>query len=156
MRTRCDAANSWRGLTGATTGAILGPAPAASARPSLSGLEDLLLYRQQAGTALGPDPTVATVTAAVDAARRDFGACRYDPLARTLPSRIALAQALGAEGYPEQAATSVAELALLAAEQAAPQEVRRGSVRNMAADLLRHDRSLPGVRTFATRIGALT
>ena len=43
--------------------------------------------------------------------------------------------------------------ALLAAEQAAPQETRRGSVRGMATDLLRHDRSLPGVRDFAARTG---
>lgn len=46
--------------------------------------------------------------------------------------------------------------ALLAAEQAAPQEVRRGTVRTMTADLMRHDRTLPGVRAFATRVGALT
>jgi transcriptional regulator with XRE-family HTH domain len=46
--------------------------------------------------------------------------------------------------------------ALLAAEQAAPQEVRRGAARAMTAGLMRHDRSLPGVRAFATRAGALT
>jgi hypothetical protein len=46
--------------------------------------------------------------------------------------------------------------ALLAAEQAAPQEVRRSAVRNMTAALMRHDRALPGVRAFATRVGALT
>ncbi|WP_455353535.1 helix-turn-helix domain-containing protein [Streptomyces sp. SYSU K217416] len=102
--------NLLAGLAGATTSTVLGPAATASARTSLSGLEDLLLYRQQARTVLGPDPTTATVAAAVDAARRDFGACRYDALARTLPSRIALAQALGTHGQPEQAATSVAEL----------------------------------------------
>ncbi len=43
--------------------------------------------------------------------------------------------------------------ALLAAEQAAPQEIRRGVVRDIAVDLLRHDRKLPGVRDFALRAG---
>lgn len=46
--------------------------------------------------------------------------------------------------------------ALLAAERAAPQEVRRGTVRTMAANLMRHDRILPGARAFATRVGALS
>ncbi|MBU3864988.1 XRE family transcriptional regulator, partial [Streptomyces sp. 4503] len=46
--------------------------------------------------------------------------------------------------------------ALLAAEHAAPQEVRRGSVRTLAAGLMRHDRALPGVRAFAQRVGVLT
>lgn len=45
--------------------------------------------------------------------------------------------------------------ALLAAEKAAPQEVRRGSVRIIAAGLMRHDRRLPGIRNFAARVGAL-
>ncbi|MET7766905.1 hypothetical protein ABZS71_34830 [Streptomyces sp. NPDC005393] len=80
-----------------------------SARPSLSGLEDLLLYRKS-DTVLRPDPTPTTVAAAVDAARRDFNACRYDTLARAIPPRIGLAQALGTNGHPEQAATAVAEL----------------------------------------------
>ncbi|MEU0839469.1 hypothetical protein ABZ370_08355 [Streptomyces sp. NPDC005962] len=43
--------------------------------------------------------------------------------------------------------------ALLSAEEAAPQEVRRGSVRTLATGLLRHDRVLPDVRSFAKRIG---
>ncbi|MGW1196293.1 XRE family transcriptional regulator [Streptomyces sp. NPDC002536] len=43
--------------------------------------------------------------------------------------------------------------ALLAAERAAPQEIRRGAVKNLAGSLLRHDRSLPGVRAFADRAG---
>ncbi|WP_051712194.1 helix-turn-helix domain-containing protein [Streptomyces sp. NRRL S-350] len=43
--------------------------------------------------------------------------------------------------------------ALLAAEEAAPQEVRRGSVRDLAVGLLRYDRKLPGVRDFAARAG---
>ncbi|MCW2874996.1 helix-turn-helix domain-containing protein [Actinacidiphila oryziradicis] len=104
--------NLLAGLAGTATSAVLGPAPAASAspaRPSLSGLEDLLLYRQT-GTALGADPTPAAVTAAVDASRLDFGACRYDRLARALPSRVALAKALGYQGMPELSATAVAEL----------------------------------------------
>ncbi|MCG0288059.1 helix-turn-helix domain-containing protein [Streptomyces sp. PSAA01] len=100
------------GLAGATSGAVLGPAPAAAqspARPVLAGLEDLLLHRQSSPP-LGTDPTPSTVFASVDASRRDFSACRYDALARGLPSRIALAQALGAEGHPRQAATPVADL----------------------------------------------
>ncbi|MDH2391877.1 helix-turn-helix transcriptional regulator [Streptomyces sp. HNM0663] len=99
------------GMAGATTSAVLGPPAAAHApaQPSLSGLEDLLLHRQH-GRPLTPDPTPSAVTAAVNAARADFSACRYDTLARALPARIALAQALGAHGYPEQAATAVAEL----------------------------------------------
>ncbi|MDN3058772.1 helix-turn-helix domain-containing protein [Streptomyces sp. SRF1] len=98
-------------LTGATTSAVLGPPAAAHApaQPNLSGLEDLLLHRQH-GQALAPDPTPSTVAAAVNASRQDFGACRYDTLARALPARIALAQALGDHGSPEQAATAVAEL----------------------------------------------
>ncbi len=98
-------------LAGATTSAVLGPPAAGHAptRPSLSGLEDLLLHRQH-GEALASDPTPSTVTAAVNASRGDFSACRYDTLARALPARIVLAQALGAAGHPEQAATAVAEL----------------------------------------------
>ncbi|MCB5908666.1 helix-turn-helix domain-containing protein [Streptomyces pinistramenti] len=98
-------------LAGATTSAVLGP-PAvahAAAKPNLSGLEDVLLHRQY-GQSLTQDPTPAAVTAAVDASRQGFSACRYDALARALPARIALAQALGADGHPEQAATAVAEL----------------------------------------------
>ncbi|WP_432047199.1 helix-turn-helix domain-containing protein [Streptomyces asiaticus] len=100
------------GLAGATSGAVLGPAPAAAqapARPVLAGLEDLLLHRQSSPP-LGTDPTPSAVLASVDASRRDFSACRYDALARSLPSRIALAQALGAEGHPRRAATPVADL----------------------------------------------
>ncbi|MFJ2580771.1 hypothetical protein [Kitasatospora aureofaciens] len=59
-----------------------------------------------------------------------------------------VARAFDQWGKPEQAFR-----ALLAAEQAAPQEVRRGSVREVATDLLRHDRRLPGIRDFATRAG---
>lgn len=43
--------------------------------------------------------------------------------------------------------------ALLAAEQVAPQEIRRSAAHRIAAGLLRHDRALPGVRDFATRAG---
>ncbi|GAA0425125.1 XRE family transcriptional regulator [Streptomyces luteireticuli] len=103
-------------LAGATSNAVLGASPADAqepARPSLAGLEDLLLHRQQHGTVPGPDPDPVTVSAAVDTSRRDFGACRYDALARALPSRIALAQALR-DDHPEQAATAVAELYTMA------------------------------------------
>ncbi|WP_267882747.1 hypothetical protein [Streptomyces sp. NRRL S-813] len=43
----------------------------------------------------------------------------------------------------------------MAAEHAAPQEVRCDSVQIMAANLMRHDRALPGVRAFAHRVAAL-
>jgi hypothetical protein len=97
-------------LAGATTSAVFGPSPgsAASAPPSLSGLEDLLLYRSD--HTLAAEPTAHTVTTAVAASRRDFGACRYDALGQALPSRIALAQALADQGRQEQSATAVAEL----------------------------------------------
>ncbi|MFI1014718.1 helix-turn-helix domain-containing protein [Streptomyces sp. NPDC020965] len=97
-------------LTGlATTAAstVFGTAPA-TARPVLSGLEDLLLHRS--GSATGVEPTPQTVAAALAASRREFGTCRYDVLARALPSRIALAQALGQQGAAERSATAVAAL----------------------------------------------
>ncbi|OII65082.1 transcriptional regulator [Streptomyces sp. CC53] len=103
--------NLLAGLAGATTSAALGPSAAARAPvpPSLSGLEDVLLHRHMQ-VRLTRDPTPSAVAAAVNASRADFGACRYDTLARALPARIALAQALGTHGHPEQAATAVAEL----------------------------------------------
>ncbi|MFJ8437240.1 hypothetical protein ACIQ9P_38710 [Kitasatospora sp. NPDC094019] len=52
-----------------------------------------------------------------------------------------VARAFDQWGEPEQCYR-----ALLAAEHAAPQEVRRGAVRDLAVGLLRHDRRLPGVR----------
>jgi hypothetical protein len=51
-------------------------------------------------------------------------------------------------GKPEQCYR-----ALLAAEHAAPQEIRRGAVKDLASGLLHHDRSLPGVHAFASRAG---
>ncbi|MFV2118653.1 helix-turn-helix domain-containing protein [Streptomyces sp. Act-28] len=97
-------------LAGATTSAVLVPTAAATPQqPSLSGLEDLLLHRHH-GRPLAEDPTPSAVTAAVRASRQDFSACRYDALARALPARIALAQALGTSGHTEQVATAVAEL----------------------------------------------
>lgn len=98
-------------LAGATTGAVLAPTAAAQVppQPSLSGLEDLLLHRHH-GLADSEDPTPSTVAAVVRASRQDFSACRYDILARALPGRIALAQALGESGHTEQVATAVAEL----------------------------------------------
>ncbi|MFD8708137.1 helix-turn-helix domain-containing protein [Kitasatospora sp. NPDC059648] len=59
-----------------------------------------------------------------------------------------VARAFDQWGKPEQCFK-----ALLAAEEAAPQEIRRGAVRDLAASLLRHDRKLPGVRDFAARAG---
>ncbi|MFI1521122.1 XRE family transcriptional regulator [Kitasatospora cineracea] len=61
---------------------------------------------------------------------------------------IDVARAFDQWGKPEQCFK-----ALMAAEEAAPQEVRRGAVRDLASGLLRHDRKLPGVRDFATRAG---
>ncbi|MFF2654305.1 XRE family transcriptional regulator [Streptomyces sp. NPDC058045] len=69
-------------------------AHAASSRSSgpLDGLDDLLTYGlpRPAGEA-----SVPTVAAAVQESRTQFLACRYTDLARTLPQRLALAQALG-------------------------------------------------------------
>jgi transcriptional regulator with XRE-family HTH domain len=61
---------------------------------------------------------------------------------------IDVARAFDQWGKPERCFK-----ALLAAEQAAPQEIRRGAVRSLAAELLRHERRLPGVRDFAARAG---
>ncbi|MGW6310012.1 helix-turn-helix domain-containing protein [Streptomyces niveus] len=102
--------NLLAGIACTATGTVLGASAAhAGARPALTGLEDLLLHR--GGTPAG-EPTLTAVAAAVDASRRDFGTCRYDTLARALPSRIALAQALGREhpGGQGESATAVAEL----------------------------------------------
>ncbi|GAA2127572.1 helix-turn-helix domain-containing protein [Streptomyces synnematoformans] len=97
-------------LAGATTSVILAPATATAApRPSLSGLEDVLLYRNTPPLT-APEPTPAAVAASLDAARRDFATCRYDRLARVLPGHLALAQALAGTGHPEASATAVAEL----------------------------------------------
>ncbi|MFE7130167.1 XRE family transcriptional regulator [Streptomyces sp. NPDC057638] len=63
---------------------------------------------------------------------------------------IDVARSFGQWGKPDRCYR-----ALLAAEAAAAQEVRRGAVRVLAADLVRYDRRLPGVRAFAQRIGAL-
>ncbi|MFD6340230.1 helix-turn-helix domain-containing protein [Streptomyces sp. NPDC060131] len=104
--------NLLAGLAATATGTVLGTASQgpAAARPALTGLEDLLLHR--GGDLTGTEPTRQTVTAALDASRRDFGTCRYDTLARALPQRIALAQALGRErpDGQEPSATAVAGL----------------------------------------------
>ncbi|MFI9789034.1 helix-turn-helix domain-containing protein [Kitasatospora sp. NPDC051984] len=76
-----------------------------------------------------------------------------DPTTLPTPERQArfftdVARAFGQWGRPEQCYR-----ALLAAEAAAPQEMRRGAVRELATQLLRHDRRLPGVRDFAARAG---
>ncbi|MBB1259351.1 XRE family transcriptional regulator [Streptomyces alkaliterrae] len=75
-------------LTAATTGAVVGSPSAARAA----------------------EPTPSALAAAVRASRTEFSACRYDTLSRALPARIALAEAFGSEGSPEQAATAVARL----------------------------------------------
>ncbi|MEU6174521.1 hypothetical protein ABZ832_21730 [Streptantibioticus parmotrematis] len=90
-----------------------------------------------------------------DAGQAIEHARRIDPAALPTSERqarywIDVARAFGQWGKPDRCYQ-----ALLAAEHAAPQEVRRDSVRTMAAALVRHDRSLPGVRAFAHRAGAL-
>ncbi|MGW6310016.1 hypothetical protein [Streptomyces niveus] len=37
-----------------------------------------------------------------------------------------------------------------------PPGIRRTAVHTLTAELMRHDRTLPGVRSFAHRVGALT
>ncbi|MER5638102.1 helix-turn-helix transcriptional regulator [Kitasatospora sp. NPDC002227] len=88
-----------------------------------------------------------------DAGRAIEHARTVDPTALPTAERQArfftdVARAFDQWGKPEQCYR-----ALLAAEQAAPQEVRRGAVRDLAVGLLRHDRRLPGVRDFAARAG---
>ncbi|MEU5161793.1 XRE family transcriptional regulator [Streptomyces sp. NPDC020875] len=86
-------------LAGLTTTAVLG---------TTSWPEDLLPHRD--APSAGAEPTRKSVRAALAASRREFGACRYDALARALPARIALAQALGRQGAAEESASAVAEL----------------------------------------------
>ncbi|MDN3058773.1 hypothetical protein PH213_30355 [Streptomyces sp. SRF1] len=91
-----------------------------------------------------------------DAGQAIEHARRIDPAALPTTERqarywIDVARAFDQWGKPDRCYR-----ALLAAEQAALQEVRRSSVRTMAANLMRHDRTLPGVRAFAHRVGALT
>ncbi|MCX4758987.1 helix-turn-helix domain-containing protein [Kitasatospora purpeofusca] len=88
-----------------------------------------------------------------DAGRAIEMAATIDPAALPTAERQArfftdVARAFDQWGKPEQCYR-----ALLAAEEAAPQEVRRGAVRDLATGLLRHDRKLPGVRGFAARAG---
>ncbi|MEU4588273.1 helix-turn-helix domain-containing protein [Kitasatospora aureofaciens] len=88
-----------------------------------------------------------------DAGRAIEFARTVDPTALPTAERRArfftdVARAFDQWGKPEQTFR-----ALLAAEEAAPQEVRRGVVRDLAVGLLRHDRKLPGVRDFAGRAG---
>ncbi|MFJ2868267.1 helix-turn-helix domain-containing protein [Kitasatospora sp. NPDC087314] len=88
-----------------------------------------------------------------DAGRAIETARTIDPAALPTAERQArfftdVARAFDQWGKPEQCYR-----ALLAAEEAAPQELRRGAVRDLAAGLLRHDRRLPGVRDFAARAG---
>ncbi|MER8101903.1 helix-turn-helix domain-containing protein [Kitasatospora sp. NPDC094016] len=88
-----------------------------------------------------------------DAGRAIELASTIDPAALPTAERqarffIDVARAFDQWGKPEQCYR-----ALLAAEEAAPQEIRRGAVRDLATTLLRHDRKLPGVRDFAVRAG---
>ncbi|WP_083976111.1 helix-turn-helix domain-containing protein [Kitasatospora azatica] len=88
-----------------------------------------------------------------DAGRAIELAATIDPTALPTAERQArfftdVARAFDQWNKPEQCFK-----ALLAAEQAAPQEIRRGAVRDLASALLRHDRKLIGVREFAARAG---
>ncbi|GGQ72694.1 transcriptional regulator [Kitasatospora griseola] len=88
-----------------------------------------------------------------DAGRAIELAATIDPAALPTAERqarffIDVARAFDQWGRPEQCYR-----ALLAAEEAAPQELRRGAVRNLATGLVRHDRKLPGIRDFASRAG---
>ncbi|MFE3504748.1 helix-turn-helix domain-containing protein [Kitasatospora sp. NPDC059146] len=83
-------------------------------------------------------------------------ASTIDPAALPTAERQArfftdVARAFDQWGKPEQCFK-----ALLAAEEAAPQEIHRGAVRGLAGGLLKHDRKLPGVRDFAARAGIRT
>ncbi|MEV7776811.1 helix-turn-helix domain-containing protein [Kitasatospora sp. NPDC088351] len=91
-----------------------------------------------------------------DAGRAIELASTIDPTALPTAERQArfftdVARAFDQWNKPEQCYR-----ALLAAEEAAPQEIRRGAVRDLVTPLLRHDRKLPGVRDFAARAGVQT
>ncbi|MFJ3660996.1 XRE family transcriptional regulator [Streptomyces sp. NPDC090119] len=112
-------------------------------RGTVFGPSQVLLHRVSVSYLLG------------DAGQAIEHARRIDPAALPTAERrarywIDVARAFDQWGKPNRCYR-----ALLAAEQAAPQEVRRGSVQSMAATLLRHDRVLPGVRAFAQRAGAV-
>lgn len=88
-----------------------------------------------------------------DAGRAIELAFTIDPAALPTAERRArfftdVARAFDQWGKPEQCYR-----ALLAAEEVAPQEIRRGAVRDLATTLLRHDRKLSGIRDFAARAG---
>ncbi|MFJ8045565.1 helix-turn-helix transcriptional regulator [Kitasatospora sp. NPDC096147] len=88
-----------------------------------------------------------------DAGRAVEVAAGVDPAALPSAERraryfIDLARAFDQWDKPERC-----HQALLAAEEAAPQEIRRGVVRDLTAGLLRHDRRVPGVRDLAVRAG---
>ncbi|MEV3948585.1 helix-turn-helix transcriptional regulator [Streptomyces halstedii] len=90
-----------------------------------------------------------------DAGRAIELARTIDPTALPTAERQArfftdVARAFDQWGKPEQCFR-----ALLAAEQTAPQEMRRSAVRDLATGLLRHNRKLPGVRDFAVRTGVV-
>jgi transcriptional regulator with XRE-family HTH domain len=82
-------------------------------------------------------------------------------LARTIdPSSLPTAERQGrffidvARAFEQWGKPEPCFRALLAAEQAAPQEIRRSAVRRIATRLLRHERTLPGIRDFVARAGA--
>ncbi|WP_189953228.1 helix-turn-helix domain-containing protein [Streptomyces alanosinicus] len=106
-----------------------------------AGLQQVLLHQLSVHYLLGD------AGQAIDLART------VDPSALPTAERqgrffIDVARCFDQWGKPEQCYR-----ALLAAERAAPQEIRRGAVKDLAGGLLRHDRRLPGVRAFACRTG---
>ncbi|MFF2812475.1 hypothetical protein ACFVT2_35940 [Streptomyces sp. NPDC058000] len=109
--------------------------------PTDAGLQQVLLHQLSVHYLLGD------AGQAIDLART------IDPTALPTAERqgrffIDVARCFDQWGKPEQCYR-----ALLAAERAAPQEIRRGAVKDLAGGLLHHDRSLAGVRAFAGRAG---
>ncbi|MFB8171425.1 helix-turn-helix domain-containing protein [Kitasatospora purpeofusca] len=88
-----------------------------------------------------------------DAGRAIELARTIDPSALPTPERQARFFTDVARAFDQWGKHENCYRALLAAEEAAPQEIRRGAVRELAIGLLRHDRRLPGVRDFAARAG---
>ncbi|WP_159048687.1 helix-turn-helix domain-containing protein [Streptomyces sp. NRRL F-4489] len=129
-----------RALIGEATETARAGSAAAEARTD-TGVQQVRLHQLSVHYLLGD------AGQAIDLART------IDPSALPTPERqgrffIDVARCFDQWGKPAQCYR-----ALLAAEQAAPQEIRRGAVKDLAGSLLRHDRSLPGVRTFAARAG---
>ncbi|MFJ7903579.1 helix-turn-helix domain-containing protein [Streptomyces sp. NPDC096198] len=116
-------------------------ADTARAADRADGMRDIALHRLSVHYELGD------AGQAIDLART------INPAALPTAERQARFFIDVARAYDQWGKSGQVYRALLAAEQAAPQEIRRGSVREITTGLLRHDRSLPGVRDFAARAG---